>query len=143
MKVEANKIIFNDEESYKIVKLKSCCDGIMESKVIDLSYEYDNGDDSDYSFNIVDTDYDDEIGYMYTYEKIQYCPFCGSKIVIDINTIDKTEEFNRLDELAEDVNKKIRSTDSIKKRRELHEDLREIRDKINMYYNNDSKESVK
>lgn len=141
MRVKVEKWIIDDYiPSYKVREIYKCCDDIIESKCVDLIYAYDNADDSDYSFKLIDRNYDDDIGDYYEYEDIKFCPFCGAYIKIDIEeVVDKTEEFNNLLELKQELSTKIRNTDSKKLSYKLENELRSVRDKINSYHYNDDK----
>lgn len=140
MRIKAEKWEFDETASYKIRELHKCCDEIMRSKNIELIHEYDNEDDSDYSFKLTNSYYDDQFGDYYEYEHIKYCPFCGAYIKIDIEeVIDKSDEFDKLIALERELALKARDTDSRRQYDRLKDELREIRNKIGEYYTSDNK----
>lgn len=86
MKLTLKKISFDGRKnersivSYKILNLRKCCDEILGGDV-EL-----NGDEIDYERN------EDYIHLAFTYEgecelyykSIEFCPFCGEKIFVEI-----------------------------------------------------------
>lgn len=144
MNIKVEKWEFDGERSYKILELTKCCDKITKSNVITLRDEYENDDDLDYSVKLRDVNYEydnyDRDYYDYTtYESIQYCPFCGEKIDIEIvNTIDKTEEYLELKQDRSELWEKCRKTDSKKKESQLREEIYELDRKINEFHINDN-----
>lgn len=144
MNIKVEKWEFDGERLYKILELTKCCDKITKSNVITLRDEYENDDDLDYSVKLRDVNYEydsyDRDYYDYTtYESIQYCPFCGEKIDIEIvNTIDKTEEYLELKQDRSELWEKCRKTDSKKKESQLREEIYELDRKINEFHINDN-----
>lgn len=62
---------------------------------------------------------------------IQYCPHCGKKISLKVvNTIDVSEEYEKLKENLDVLNKKYHETDSIKEREKISSELNKTRLKI-------------
>lgn len=146
MRIKISKWCFDDTHSYKIKSLTECCDKIMNSNVITLVEDYENGDDSDYSVKLREINYeydsyDDTYDDYTTYESIKYCPFCGEKIYIEIvEVIDKDKEYSELTQLRDELWNKYKKTDSIKKSNKLQQEVRELDKKINeLYMNNDLK----
>ena len=127
MKIEVEKIMFDNNEGvqYKIVNIDKCCDEILNnSDYVDIS-----GDN-----------YIDEIeNYLDNYNvKIKYCPFCGEKIeIVIVNTVDKNEEYNKLQKERDTLNDKRRNTDSKKEEQKLNEEIKELDNKINAFYESD------
>lgn len=142
MKIKIEKWIFDDTCSYKVKSIKKCCAEILDSNLIDLVYDYDNEDDTDYSVKLIDRrhEYDgyDKDYYDYTvYENIYYCPFCGEKIEIEIvSVINKNKEYCELKNQRTSLYYKYNETDSIKKRDILREQVRELDNKINEFHIN-------
>lgn len=142
MKIEVSKWIFDDTCAYKIKSLTKCCDEIINSDVITLANDYENGDDSDYSVKLRDVNYEydsyDGDYYDYTtYESIQYCPFCGERIDVKIvEIIDKNDEYLELTQTREELWDKYKKTDSIKKSNKLQLEVRELDKKINEIHTN-------
>lgn len=146
MNIKVEKWEFDGKRSYKILELTKCCDKITKSEVVTLRDEYENGDDSDYSVKLIEDQEavlsgDDD---WYSYERINFCPFCGEKIDIEIvNTIDKTEEYLELKQDRSELWEKCRKTDSKKKESQLREQIYELDKKINeMYVNDNFKEKL-
>lgn len=142
MKIEVSKWIFDDTCAYKIKSLTKCCDEIINSDVITLANDYENGDDSDYSVKLRDVNYEydsyDGDYYDYTtYESIQYCPFCGERIDVKIvEIIDKNDEYLELIQTRDELWSKHMKTDSIKKANKLQLEVRELDKKINEIHTN-------
>ena len=139
MKIKVEKWTFDGSKSYRIVQAEKCCDEILNSETVVLNYEYENDDDTDYCVKLVkgEWEYYSE-NYDYTYEKIKYCPFCGSKIEIEIvNTVDKTEEYFELKEKRKTLWSKCNKTDSKRESEELRIEVGILDSKINAMYNND------
>ena len=143
MKIEVSKWIFDNTHSYKIKSLAKCCDEIINSDVVTLVEDYENGDDTDYSVKLRNVNYeydsyDDTYDDYTTYESIKYCPFCGERIDIKIvEVIDKNEEYSKLAKLRDELWSKYTKTDSIKKSNKLQQEVRELDKKINEIHIND------
>ena len=143
MNIKVEKWEFDGERSYKILELTKCCDKITKSNVVTLTEDYENGNDTDYSVKLADmriqwVDFDDWDEY-YTYERINFCPFCGEKIDIEIvNTIDKTEEYLELKLQRDGFWAKANKTDSRKREATLREQAYELDKKINEFHINDN-----
>lgn len=141
MKIEAEKWIIDDMESYKILNITKCCDKLIKSENICLNSQYDEHefyDNAEYSMKL-QRDQNDYDGDLITYyEKIDYCPFCGEKIQIEFTKeVDKTEEYNKLEAERSELNTKYRNTDSIRKRDKINEKLRELNAKLNSMLSSD------
>lgn len=143
MKIEVSKWIFDSTHSYKIKSLVKCCDEIINSDVVTLVEDYENGDDTDYSVKLRNVNYeydsyDDTYDDYTTYESIKHCPFCGERIDIEIvEIIDKNEEYLKLTQLRDELWNKYIKTDSIKKSNKLQQEVRELDKKINEIHMND------
>lgn len=159
MKVEIIKINFDNETSYKYKPFKHCCNKLKDNPYIDLQHEYigntscgscekDNCDDCsecdddgykiDMMFRYDDThpdpweDYDTTNTYFYP---IDFCPFCGEQIEIDIiGEEDWTEEYLALTKQRNELNEKRRKTDSKKKEAQLSDEICELDKKIEEFY---------
>jgi DNA-directed RNA polymerase beta' subunit len=138
MNIKVEKWIVDDCISYKIINIDKCCDKLINRKNISVNTEYDEYeayDKQDYSVKLIrgesvcDGDYD----YMdYYYETIEFCPFCGEKIIIEvINEINKTNEYKSLREQRELLWNKCKKTDSKKKYEELYKQVSELDNSIN------------
>ena len=146
MKIKVEKWTFDASRSYRIVQSEKCCDKILNSEVIVLNDDYENGDDSDYGVKLERYehywDYEDEIN-QYTYEPIKYCPYCGEKIEINIvNTIDKTEEYLELIKRREELWNKAIKTDSRKKSERFREESYALDKVINELYYSDGLDKI-
>lgn len=138
MKIKVEKWIVGHEVSYKILDIEKCCDKLINSKNISINTEFDehedcyNEDKMNYSVKLVRSEYDEEVGDIYYYEKVDFCPWCGKPITIEIvNEVDKTEEYKLLQEQRDALWKKCCKTDSKKKESQLREQVRELDNKIN------------
>lgn len=143
MKIKVEKWITDDNKSYKILSIEKCCDKLINSRItsINTAYDryqcYDYGNDNIYSVKLIDNEneYDSEDGGYYnetSYEEIQYCPWCGSRIEIEIiNTINKTEEYLALRKERDSLWDKCRKTDSKNKECKLKEQVRALDIQIN------------
>lgn len=143
MEIKVEKWIVDGNVSYKIVSIDKCCDKLVNSRItsINTAYDryqcYDYGNDNIYSVKLIDdeNEYDSEDGGYYnetSYEEIQYCPWCGSRIEIEIiNTINKTEEYKSLQKERDLLWDKCRKTDSKKKGQDLQEQVRLLDIQIN------------
>ena len=66
---------------------------------------------------------------------IQFCPHCGEKIEIEVvEEIYVSEEYNQLSKQRDELWKKCQKTDSKKKENELREQVRDLDNKINGFY---------
>jgi hypothetical protein len=143
MEVRVEKWIVDDCVSYKILDIDKCCDRLINSKNINLNNEFDENDiyaiDDRYSIKITRSEFiDEDFGDTYFYETINYCPWCGSRIDIEIiNTIDKTEEYKQLKTERDILWKKVCKTDSRKKESEIREQIRELDKKMNYMLSSD------
>ena len=142
MNIKVEKWEFDGKKSYRIVELTKCCNKITESNVVILTDDYENGDDTDYSVKLMETqivyDYDD-CYETYLYEHINFCPFCGEKIDIEVvKIVDKTEEYLSLKTQRDELWKKVMKTDSKKKEAKLREQIYELDRKINELHINDN-----
>ena len=149
MKIEVEKIMFdnNEEVQYKIVNVDECCDEILNnSDYVDISgdnYTEEIENDLD-NYNVkISNSYETSNELIVTnYKTIKYCPFCGEKIeIIIVNTVDKNEEYNKLQKERDRLNDKRRNTDSKKEEQELNEIIYNLDNKINSFYDNDDFES--
>lgn len=145
MKIEVEKIMFdnNEEVQYKIINIDKCCDEILNnSDYVDISddnYTEEIENDLD-NYNVkISNSYLDCCDTLVTnYKTIKYCPFCGEKIeIVIVNTVDKNEEYNKLQKERDELNDKRRKTDSKKEEQKLNEEIKELDNKINAFYESD------
>ena len=153
MKLQVNELINNskhyDYKTYKVVSKEYCCDDMriaVQQKRIMLQ-AYDNGEYnpklSDIKptlvLNYVDSfmldDYLTDQNYTY---KIDYCPFCGKPICIEIvSNKDITKEYDEIADLREELNNKCCKTDSKKKEQEYSSEISKLDRKLREYEHED------
>jgi len=148
MKIKVEKWIIDDEISYKILEIKKCCNKLTNSKSISVNSGcdyYSEFDDEcgDFTVKLVreveePIPWEQDAETRFYYENIKYCPFCGERITIEIvNTIDKTEEYDKLDSELEELWQKCYDTDSKKDDKELKCKITELSNKLNNMLIND------
>lgn len=140
MKVEFIKRTFDNCTGWKVANLEWCCDKLRDNPIIELTTESIESyySDSPPVMGICETefitDWDDEYEQD-TWHAIKYCPFCGEPIDIKvIHEEDVTDIYMSLTKQREELNKKRRNCDSIKRRCVLDEQIRELDDEINGYF---------
>lgn len=146
MKIELIKLKFNDTHSYKHKPFTYCCDEIQNDKTIvftgedinDIGGKYE--DDGIFipqfctSHTEVITSYEDQWEQTDNYP-IQFCPHCGEKIEISsVDEIDISDKYNELSKQREELWKQCQRTDSKKKESELREQVRDLDNQINDFY---------
>ena len=139
MNIKVEKWIFDEDvESYHILDIEKCCDELIENEDY-ITICCDDG----YSVKIMSSydaydGWDDCRDIITNYKAINYCPFCGEKINIEIvNTIDKTAEYEKLINKRDSLNIQRRKTDSKKEERELSEEIEILDKQIKMFYKSD------
>lgn len=153
MKLQVNELVNNskhyDYKKYGIISKEYCCDEMriaVQQKRIVLQ-AYDNGEEnpqlSDVKpalvLNYVDSFMLDDFitDQNYTY-KIDYCPFCGKPICIEIiSSKDITEEYDKIADLREELNKKCWKTDSKKKEQEYGSEISRLDRELRKYEHED------
>lgn len=150
MKIDLVKIKLSQSDKYKYKPFKWCCEEMKNNPVTlftdeDLvavnGFDYPNHPHMCLNYVEIIQDYDDEYEYIQNYP-IQYCPWCGEKIEVDVvNELDMTikerEVMNKLEKLHEKINK----SDSIKERTRLSGEEELLRNEVDkMYYLNEYKE---
>lgn len=146
MKIELIKLKFNDTHSYKYKPFTHCCKAIQNDKAIVFTGEdiNDIGEEYEYegvfipqfctSHTEVITCYEDEWEQTDNYP-IQFCPHCGEKIEISVvNEIDVSGKYDELTKQREELWKKCLRTDSKKEEYGLREQVRDLDDQINDFY---------
>lgn len=134
MKIKAEKWITNkenEEYSYHIVELEKCCDKLINSPNTTINSDYDEP----YSVKLIQNEHDcDKYGHFDNtyYEKIQFCPFCGVKIEIEVvKEVYMEDEYNELSKVHGDLIYKKNHTDSKKKEYELQSRISSISKDLN------------
>lgn len=153
MKLQVNELVNRsrhyDYKKYDIVSKEYCCDDMRiaaQQKRIMLQ-AYDNGEEnprlSDIKpalvLNYVDSfmleDFITDENYTY---KIDYCPFCGKPIRIEIvSSKDITEEYDKIADLREELNNKRWKTDSKKKEQEYSTEISKLDRELRKYEHED------
>jgi hypothetical protein len=141
MKIKAEKwIIEKGVTSYKLKSIEKCCDKLINSKNICLNDKYiaDNIEGYRYSVRLFRTEDLEENWVDYHYETIEYCPFCGEPINIEIiDEVDKREECKLLIAERDRLWKKCCNTDSKKEASNLREQVSELDENIDKMYRSD------
>ncbi len=145
MKIKLIKVTFDDTFAYKYLPFKHCCDAIGENEAItftDQNFAYDIENDELYPIPRFCTSYNyTEGSYLDTWEEttnypINYCPHCGEKIEIEVtDETDISSEFSHLESARKSLFSEANKTDSKRKEAELREQVRELDQKINWFYN--------
>lgn len=149
MKIELIKLKFNDTHSYKYKPFHYCCEEIDGNECIELTKEdmvtssfikEDDGIDGCYlpklciSHTETITSYEDEWEITNNYP-IRFCPYCGEKIYIKVvKEIDVSDKYNELTKQREELWKKCQRTDSKREESKLKEQVRDLDDQINDFY---------
>ena len=144
MKINFVKINFNQTESYKYKPIKYCCPGIMRYPIVianedlrDQNYGYYGTDDMPrvcISETIHRQDWDDEWDETENHV-INYCPYCGEKIVLAVvDEKDCDELYQEVTNLRKKKWAEYIKTDSKKKANKLRQEVAELDNKINGLY---------
>lgn len=150
MKIDLIKLKFNDTCSYKYKPFKYCCEKIQDDKAIVFTDEDLVCNDT---FGLVVRDSDDNTvpqfcnSYTETFNSwgdeyeqtdnypIEFCPHCGEKIEISvIEEIDVSDKYNELTKQRERLWNKYRRTDSKREESKLKEQVRDLDNQINDFY---------
>lgn len=142
MKIKVEKWTFDGSESYKVVDISQCCDSIRSNPLIDFYVECFENSEDEYGLGLCKTDtypepWEDYYTTSYQYYKINYCPFCGEPITIEIvDSIDKNAEYKQIKTEVYDLRKKINKCDSKKKEAQMESEFRKKNDLLNQFYQN-------
>lgn len=155
MKINVEKWIVRDKRSpgydiisYRLVSFEPCCGDIKEIPLLNIGYEIvenSKGLEDEFGkvfglllkesyswYNGEDTDED------FRFYLINNCPCCGDKVEVNIvKEIDKTEEYNRIEDECKVMHEKWIKCDSKSKSTECGKQWRVLNDKINSYYQTD------
>jgi len=141
MFINAEKWVFDNNASFKIVEFKKCCDDIIKSPNTCLNSDYgcyEEDEEDEYSVKLIQTEYDHDMGDLYYYEKINFCPFCGKPIYVDIiREIDKNEIYDQLTEERKMLWDKWNKTDRKQEVQKLGKRVNELDKEINNLYESD------
>lgn len=146
MNIDIVRIHFKDKElgeqsAYKYLPYEYCCDKLKGFSRIFLCNELDsmdtnNGIDEDGNlipgFSLcVDEEEPWEEGTWAYYYRIDYCPFCGEKININVvNDVDKSELYTKLENCYKAFKEAAEETDSVKTKNRLEEEIEQVRRKM-------------
>ena len=146
MKIELIKLKFNYACLYKYKSFQYCCDKIQNDKAIvftgkdinDIGGEYEDDGVSIPQFctshTEIITSYEDEWEQTDNYP-IQFCPHCSEKI--EISVVDEIDVFDKYEELIKqrgNLWNKCRRTDSKREESKLREQVRDLDNQINDFY---------
>lgn len=156
MKIKLIKLKFNDTHSYKYKPFTYCCNKIQNDKAIVFTGEDINDIGGEYkdegisiphfctSHTEVITSYEDEWEQTDNYP-IRFCPHCGEKIGISVvKEIDVSDKYKELTKQRDELWNKCYRTDSKRKESKLKEQVRDLDDQINDFYElGEWKENIK
>lgn len=138
MKIHTTKYLTDyNEYVYKINKIEDVCDDFYT--VFPLKNDLESGD-----FGLCIEEYTHTVCYEdecddYEYYPINYCPMCGKKIEIIVDSqVDKREYLKETKIKLNTLRKRIRETDSKSEERKLNLEYRELDDELNRWYYSDS-----
>ena len=124
---------------YKILSVENCCsgikeliyDGVLEASNQITNYDYDEDYNSSFGlFFVRDVNYDDDYKEN-DYAIVNYCPVCGSKVEIIVQSeVDITDNYNELVKKQDELCKKRNNSDSIKNRNRLADEINELNKQI-------------
>ena len=149
MNIDVIRIHYQDKDgwdnySYKYIPFEYCCDKLKNAEYIVFSDDYDYLDPNDccdeYDCTIprfsviVDKPVAWEDYTESAYYKINYCPFCGQKININVvREEDRTGQYAVMKYLREVNNELSLKTDSKSEYDKLFSEMREIDQEINEF----------
>ena len=145
MNIELIELTFDDYNGYKYKPFEWCCEKLKDNPLIDLTDGYTDYECLDTCENVVPSvtiqqteilrDWEDE-WEEHTYYKLDYCPFCGEAINVNIVAKeDVTEPYLKFQKERSEVWRKYCRTDSKRKSEELSKTVRELDTKINYFHN--------
>lgn len=144
MLLQIEKWKFNESSSFKIKYINPCCNDLSCNPLIDFYNGYFDNTDDKYGISIRHSEthenpYDDYPINNDYYYKINYCPFCGKPILIEIiSEVDKTEEYADVETKLKNLRNRISKCDSKKKCDELENEFRQLNNLLNSFYYSDS-----
>ena len=149
MNIDVIRIHYQDKDgwdnySYKYIPFEYCCDKLKNAEYIVFSDDYDYldpndcCDEYDYTIPRFSITIDEPVAWEdYTepaYYKINYCPFCGQKININVvREEDRTGQYAVMKYLREVKNELSLKTDSKSEYDKLFSEMREIDQEINEF----------
>jgi hypothetical protein len=145
MNIKLIKINFKGTFAYNYLPFEYCCNEIRENESIeftDRNFEYTiDGSDELYpipqfciNHNYIEGTYMDTWLETTNYP-IRYCPHCGEKIEVEVvDEVDLSSKYLEVENKRESLIKAANKTDSKKRDKELTEQIRELDQKINWFY---------
>lgn len=135
-----------DEYSYKYLPFQYCCDKLKNAEYIVFGDDYDYLDPNDccdeYDYTIprfsitVDEPVDWEDYTELAYYKINYCPFCGQKININIvRDEDKSYQYAVMSALRDSKKELSLKTDSKSEYDRLCNEIKDLDAKLGEFWN--------
>lgn len=147
MNIDVIRIRYQDKDgrdnySYKYIPFEYCCDKLKDSEYIKFNDECNYNDPNVYldnEGNVVpgfSITFEEPVAWEdYTepvYHRINYCPFCGQKININVvREEDRTSQYAAMKHLREVKNELSLKTDSRSEYGKLFSEMREIDQEIN------------
>lgn len=138
MNLSLKEFKVDENLAYKITKFESCCDELKSCYFIDIETE------NDYSPRIgicqtVEYYDGEDTQTSVEYTPIQFCPFCGESIKVEIIDMeDLSVYYNAIEMSLSRARKNARETNSKKKEKEYLAIARELSDELEFYLSNDS-----
>lgn len=135
-----------DEYSYKYIPFEYCCDKLKDSEYIKFNDEYNYNDPNEYfdkeenvipGFSIT---FEEPVAWEdYTepvYHRINYCPFCGQKININIvREEDKSYQYAVMSALRDSKKELSLKTDSKSEYDRLCNEIKDLDAKLGEFWN--------
>ena len=142
MELKLKEFRVDNSHAYKITRARFCCDAIKKYIFVDLGQ--DLGLSPQVAISQESTVYADGTDWQETdYTKIDFCPFCGEKIILDVVEIeDVSVYYILLQEAGLEYRRRSKDVDSKKEESELLEKARMYSDELNYYLTNDSIHSL-
>ena len=142
MELKLKEFRVDDSPAYKITRARFCCDAIKKCAFVDLGQDLEFVPQVAISQEFVV--YADGVDWQeIVYTKINFCPFCGEKITLDVEEIeDVSEYYGLLQKKGREYRHKSKVVDSKKEENELLEKARMHSDELNYYLTNDSIHSL-
>jgi hypothetical protein len=139
MNLKLKEIKVDNCLAYKIVKARICCEQIKDCKFIDLYQRFDYEPQIAISQKTKEYVGDDVWLNDINYTKIEFCPFCGEKIIVDIvQSEDETCYYNQLQEREIQARISSRNTDSKAEKKSYIRVAQDYSEELNYYLTNDS-----
>lgn len=144
MKIELIKYKFDDTQSFKYKPYQFCCEKIKQAHGIVFTNQNIVGatqepDDENYNFpqfciNVAE-EWDEDWGMLINNYPIQYCPYCGEKININlVEELDVDDEFQQLSETCRNIKSLIRKAKNKEEQYKITDLYFKTEEQLNSYY---------